>query len=83
MAYSKSYYEQNKERISDYNKTRRLENPEVVEKERKAYQLKVDDFKMRSKIQHLKGKMAWDMLSKKKKESILADISEKLGVDVK
>lgn len=83
MAYSKSYYEQNKERISDYNKTRRLENPKVVEKERKAYQLKVDDFKMRSKIQHLKGKMAWDMLSKKKKESILADISEKLGVDVK
>lgn len=83
MTYNKGYYEQNKERISDYNKTRRLENPEVVEKERKAYQLKVDDFKMRSKIQHLKGKMAWDMLSKKKKESILADISEKLGVDVK
>ena len=83
MTYNKSYYEQNKERISDYNKTRRLENPEVVEKEKKAYQLKVDDFKMRSKIQHLKGKMAWDMLSKKKKESILADISEKLGVDVK
>ena len=42
MTYNKSYYEQNKERISDYNKTRRLENPEVVEKERKAYQLKVD-----------------------------------------
>ena len=50
MAYSKSYYEQNKERISNYNKTRRLEKPEVVEKEKKAYQLKVDDFKMRSKI---------------------------------
>ena len=83
MAYSKSYYEQNKERISNYNKTRRLENPEVVEKERKAYQLKVDDFKIRSKVQHLKGKMAWDMLSKKKQQGILAEISEKLGVEVK
>ena len=83
MAYSKSYYEQNKERISNYNKTRRLEKPEVVEKERKAYQLKVDDFKMRSKIQHLKGKMAWEMLSKAKKQLVLAEISEKLGVDVK
>lgn len=82
MAYSKSYYEQNKERISNYNKTRRLENPEVVEKERKAYQLKVDDFKMRSKIQHLKGKMAWEMLSKAKKQLVLAEISEKLGVDL-
>jgi len=83
VAYSKSYYEQNKERISNYNKTRRLENPEVVEKERKAYQLKVDDFKIRSKVQHLKGKMAWDMLSKKKQQGILAEISEKLGVEVK
>ena len=83
MAYSKSYYEQNKERISNYNKTRRLEKPEVVEKEKKAYQLKVDDFKMRSKIQHLKGKMAWEMLSKAKKQLVLAEISEKLGVDVK
>ena len=83
MAYSKSYYEQNKERISNYNKTRRLEKPDVVEKEKKAYQLKVDDFKMRSKIQHLKGKMAWEMLSKAKKQLVLAEISEKLGVDVK
>ena len=83
MTYNKGYYEQNKERISNYNKTRRLENPEVVEKERKAYQLKVDDFKIRSKVQHLKGKMAWDMLSKKKQQGILAEISEKLGVDVK
>jgi len=83
VAYSKSYYEQNKERISNYNKTRRLEKPEVVEKEKKAYQLKVDDFKMRSKIQHLKGKMAWEMLSKAKKQLVLAEISEKLGVDVK
>jgi hypothetical protein len=82
VAYSKSYYEQNKERISNYNKTRRLENPEVVEKERKAYQLKVDDFKIRSKVQHLKGKMAWDMLSKKKQQGILAEISEKLGVNL-
>ena len=54
MAYSKSYYEQNKLRISQYNKTRRLENPEVVEKERKAYKSKVDDFKIRSKIQNLR-----------------------------
>jgi len=83
MTYNKGYYEQNKERISNYNKTRRLENPEVVEKERKAYQLKVDDFKIRSKVQHLKGKMAWDMLSKKKQQGILAEISEKLGVEVK
>ena len=82
MTYNKSYYEQNKERISNYNKTRRLENPEVVEKERKAYQLKVDDFKMRSKIQHLKGKMAWEMLSKAKKQLVLAEISEKLGVNL-
>ena len=50
MTYNKGYYEQNKERISNYNKTRRLENPEVVEKERKAYQLKVDDFKIRSTV---------------------------------
>ena len=50
MTYNKGYYNANKIRISQYNKARRLENPEVVEKERKAYQLKVKDFKRRSKI---------------------------------
>ena len=80
MAYSKSYYEQNKERISDYNKTRRLENPEVVEKERKAYQLKVDDFKKRSKIQNLRGRLAFESLSKKKQKEIMDKVNNILAI---
>ena len=83
MGYNKGYYEQNKQRIKDYNKARRIQNPEVIAKEKESYQSKAADYKLRSKIQHLRGKMAWDMLSKKKKESILADISEKLGIEVK
>ena len=83
MTYNKGYYEQNKQRIKDYNKARRIQNPEVIAKEKESYQSKAEDYKLRSKIQHLRGKMAWDMLSKKKKESILADISEKLGIEVK
>ena len=81
MTYNKRYYEQNKERISSYNKTRRLENPGIVEKEKKAYQLKVDDFKMRSKIQNLKRKIAWEMLNKDKQSAILLEVSKRLGVE--
>ena len=83
MTYNKGYYEQNKQRIKDYNKARRIQNPEVIAKEKESYQSKAADYKLRSKIQHLRGRMAWDMLSKKKKESILADISEKLGIEIK
>ena len=83
MTYNKGYYEQNKQSINDYNKARRIQNPEVIAKEKESYQSKAADYKLRSKIQHLRGRMAWDMLSKKKKESILADISEKLGIEVK
>ena len=83
MTYNKSYYNANKIRISQYNKARRENNPEIIAKEKESYQSKTEDYKLRSKIQHLRGRMAWDMLSKKKKESILADISEKLGIEVK
>jgi len=83
MTYNKGYYEQNKKRIADYNKERRENNPQVIAKEKETYKEKKDLFQTRSKVQFLKGKMAWDMLSKKKKESILADISEKLGIEVK
>ena len=83
MTYNKGYYEQNKQRIKDYNKARRENNPEDIAKEKESYQSKTEDYKLRSKIQHLRGRMAWDMLSKKKKESILADISEKLGIEIK
>tara|TARA_R100001463_G_scaffold112860_1_gene167989 strand:- start:1340 stop:1591 length:252 start_codon:yes stop_codon:yes gene_type:complete len=83
MTYRKGYYEQNKKKIADYNKARRENNPEVIAKEKESYQSKAEDYKLRSKIQHLRGRMAWDMLSKKKKESILADISEKLGIEIK
>ena len=82
MAYSKSYYEQNKQRIADYNKKRRIQNPEVIAKEKESYKEKKDLFQTRSKVQHLKGKMAWEMLSKAKKQLVLAEISEKLGVDL-
>jgi hypothetical protein len=83
MTYNKNYYNANKVRISQYNKARRENNPEIIAKEKERYKLRADAFKISSKVQHLKGKMAWDMLSKKKKESILADISEKLGIEVK
>ena len=82
MAYSKSYYEQNKQRIADYNKKRRIQNPEVIAKEKESYKEKKDLFQTRSKVQHLKGKMAWEMLSKAKKQLVLAEISEKLGVNL-
>lgn len=83
MTYNKGYYEQNKQRIADYNKARRKNNPEIIAKEKESYKAKQDLFKIRSKVQHLKGKMAWDMISKNKKDSILADISKKLGIEVK
>jgi hypothetical protein len=83
MTYNKGYYNANKIRISQYNKARRENNPEIIAKERKSYQSRAEDYKLRSKIQHLKGKMAWDMLSKKKQLGILAEISEKLGVEIK
>ena len=81
-SYNKGYYEQNKQRIADYNKARRENNPEIIAKEKESYKAKQDLFKIRSKVQHLEGKMAWDMLSKKKQQGILAEISEKLGVDL-
>ena len=80
MTYNKGYYEQNKERISNYNKTRRLENPEVVEKERKAYQLKVKDFKRRSKIQNLRGRLAFESLSTKKQKEIMDKVNNILDI---
>ncbi len=83
MGYNKGYYEQNKKRIADYNKARRENNPQIIAKEKESYQSKTEDYKLRSKIQHLRGRMAWDMLSKKKQQDILADISEKLGIEVK
>tara|TARA_R110002020_G_scaffold324946_3_gene540551 strand:+ start:610 stop:861 length:252 start_codon:yes stop_codon:yes gene_type:complete len=83
MTYNKGYYEQNKKKIADYNKARRENNPEVIAKEKESYQSKTEDYKLRSKIQHLRGKMAWDMLSKKKQQGILAEISEKLGIKIK
>jgi len=83
MGYNKGYYEQNKQRIADYNKARRENNPEIILKEKESYQSKAEDYKLRSKIQHLKGKMAWEMLSKAKKQLVLTEISEKLGVHVK
>jgi len=82
MAYNKTYYNLNSEHIKSYNKIRRESNPKIKENERKSYKLRADEFKLRSKIQHLKGKMAWEMLSKAKKQLVLAEISEKLGVDL-
>ena len=83
MAYNKTYYNLNSEHIKSYNKIRRESNPKVKESEKKSYQLNTENYKLRSKIQHLKGKMAWEMLSKAKKQLVLAEISKKLGVDVK
>jgi hypothetical protein len=82
-SYNKGYYEQNKQKIANYNKARRENNPEIIAKEKESYKAKQDLFKIRSKVQHLKGKMAWDMLSKKKQQGILAEISNKLGVEIK
>jgi len=82
-SYNKGYYEQNKQKIADYNKARRKNNPEIIAKEKERYKTRADAFKIPSKVQHLKGKMAWDMLSKKKQQGILAEISEKLGVEIK
>lgn len=83
MGYNKGYYEQNKKKIADYNKARRENNPEIIAKEKESYQSKAADYKLRSKIQHLKGKMAWEMLSKAKKQLVLDEISKKLGVEIK
>jgi len=82
MAYNKNYYNLNSEHIKSYNKIRRESNPKIKESEKKSYQLNTENYKLRSKIQHLKGKMAWEMLSKAKKQLVLAEISEKLGVDL-
>ena len=83
MGYNKGYYEQNKKRIADYNKARRENNPQIIAKEKESYQSKTEDYKLRSKIQHLRGRMAWDMLSKKQQQGILDEISKKLGVEIK
>ena len=83
MTYNKGYYNANKIRISQYNKARRENNPEIIAKEKERYKLRADAFKISSKVQHLKGKMAWDMLSKKKQQGILDEISKKLGVEIK
>ena len=80
MTYNKGYYNANKIRISQYNKARRLENPEVVEKEKKAYKLKVDDFKKRSKIQNLRGRLAFESLSKKKQKEIMDKVNNILDI---
>ena len=82
MAYNKTYYNLNSEHIKSYNKIRRESNPKVKESEKKSYQLNTENYKLRSKIQHLKGKMAWEMLSKAKKQLVLAEISKKLGVNL-
>jgi hypothetical protein len=83
MTYNKNYYNANKVRISQYNKARRENNPEIIAKEKERYKLRADAFKISSKVQHLKGKMAWNMLSKKKQQDILTEISKKIGVEVK
>jgi len=83
MTYNKGYYNANKIRISQYNKARRENNPQIILKEKESYQSKAEDYKLRSKIQHLKGKMAWEMLSKSKKQLVLTEISKKIGVEVK
>ena len=82
MAYNKNFYNLNSEHIKSYNKIRRESNPKIKESEKKSYQLNTENYKLRSKIQHLKGKMAWEMLSKAKKQLVLAEISEKLGVNL-
>ena len=82
MAYNKTYYNLNSEHIKSYNKIRRESNPKIKESEKKSYQLNTENYKLRSKIQHLKGKMAWEMLSKAKKQLVLTEISEKLGVNL-
>tara|TARA_R100001369_G_scaffold85022_1_gene118302 strand:+ start:128 stop:379 length:252 start_codon:yes stop_codon:yes gene_type:complete len=82
MAYNKTYYNLNSEHIKSYNKIRRESNPKIKESEKKSYQLNTENYKLRSKIQHLKGKMAWEMLSKAKKQLVLAEISKKLGVSL-
>jgi len=82
VAYNKTYYNLNSEHIKSYNKIRRESNPKIKESEKKSYQLNTENYKLRSKIQHLKGKMAWEMLSKTKKQLVLAEISEKLGVNL-
>lgn len=80
--YNKKYYIQNKQKIAEYNKARRENNPEIIAKEKESYKSKQDEFKIRSKVQHLKGKMAWNMLSKKIQQCILDEISKKLMVEV-
>ena len=82
MAYNKNYYNLNSEHIKSYNRLRRESNPKVKESEKKSYQLNTENYKLRSKIQHLKGKISWKMLSKAKKQLVLAEISEKLGVSL-
>ena len=82
MAYNKTYYNLNSEHIKSYNRLRRESNPKVKESEKKSYQLNTENYKLRSKIQHLKGKMAWEMLSKAKKQLVLTEISEQLGVNL-
>jgi len=82
VAYNKTYYNLNSEHIKSYNRLRRESNPKVKESEKKSYQLNTENYKLRSKIQHLKGKMAWEMLSKAKKQLVLTEISEQLGVNL-
>ena len=80
MTYNKGYYNANKIRISQYNKTRRLKNPDVILKEKKSYKLKVEDFKIRSKIQNLRGRLAFESLSKKKQKEIMDKVNNILDI---
>ena len=80
MAYNKTYYNLNSEHIKSYNRLRRESNPKVKENERKSYKLRSDAFKIRSKIQNLRGRLAFESLSKKKQKEIMDKVNNILDI---
>ena len=78
--YNQNYYFQNRKKISLYNRKRREENPQVIENERKSYKLKVEDFKIRSKIQNLRGRLAFESLNIKKQKEIMDLVNTTLDI---
>jgi len=78
--YNQNYYEQNKKRISLYNQNRRKSNPDVVLKERASYEQKGNEYRLRSKIQNLQGKYAFQLLTSKQRETVLQMINKKLDI---
>ena len=77
-SYSKSYYESHKVHISSYNKARRKSNPDVILKEKEGYKQKSDEYKIRSKIQNLRGRLAFESLSQKKQKEIMDIVNNML-----